>query len=217
VERDAPDVDRLGDVLDPVLAHRLEGKRELVADVIVDRARDADPARLGQTFQAGGDVDAVAQDVTVFDNDIAQVDADAERDAPVRSLRRLALGDGFLDRYRAFDGVDRARELDQRAVAHQLHDATAMLRDQRLDQLFAQRPQAGNGAGPVGAHEPTVAHHVGGQNRRQPTFRARRHAPASTGVAPIGDTSTLARSRGKIDPDRARRPATQTPPPPPGR
>ena len=38
-------------------------------------------------------------------------------DAPILGLGRLALGHAVLDRDRAFDRVDRARELDQRAVA----------------------------------------------------------------------------------------------------
>ena len=65
-------------------------------------------------------------------------------------------------------------ELDQRAVAHQLDDAAAVLGDQRLDELLAQRLQARDRAGLVGPHEPAVADHVRGQNRRQLPFHARR-------------------------------------------
>ena len=43
---------------------------------------------------------------------------------------------------RAFDRIDHARELDQRAVAHELDHPAVVLGDQRLDELLAQRLQA---------------------------------------------------------------------------
>lgn len=45
---------------------------------------------------------------------------------------------------------NRARELDQRAVAHQLDDANVVLGDQRLDELLKQRLQARQRANLVG-------------------------------------------------------------------
>jgi hypothetical protein len=105
-------------------------ERQLRLDLDVYVAGDADAAGLGQCFQTSGDVDAVAVDVAVFD-DVADVDADAELDAPVLGLGRLALRDAILDRDRAFDRIDGARELDQRALAHELDHASAVLGNQR--------------------------------------------------------------------------------------
>ena len=65
--RHAPDLDRLGDVLDPVPAGRLEAEGELVLDLVVHVAREQDPARLGQRLEPRGDVDAVAEDVAALD------------------------------------------------------------------------------------------------------------------------------------------------------
>ena len=127
----------------------------------------------------------------VLDDDVADVDADAELDAPVLGLGRLALGDAVLDRDCALDRIDGARELDQRAVAHQLDNAAAVLGDQRLDELLAQRLQARDRAGLVGAHEPAVADHVRGQNRRELAFHARGHGPTSTRAATIGSVVIL--------------------------
>jgi hypothetical protein len=70
-----------------VRAHRLEREVKLRLDLIVDVAGDADAARLGEALQAGRDVDPVAQDVAVLDDDVADVDPDAKRDA-------RAVGDG---------------------------------------------------------------------------------------------------------------------------
>ncbi len=64
---------------------------EPAADLVADRARDADAARLGQLLQARGDVDAVAEDVVVLADHVAEVDADPELDlalaAPTSLLR----------------------------------------------------------------------------------------------------------------------------------
>ena len=78
-----------------VLAHRLEAEVELVLDLVVDVAGDADAAGLGEAFEAGGDVDAVAEDVVGLDDDVADIDADAEADAPVLGLIRLASATPF--------------------------------------------------------------------------------------------------------------------------
>ena len=144
--------DRLGDVLDPVLAHRLEGSASFALIWLWTLRETQIPPGSASAFEAGGDVHAVAVDVVILDDDVAEVDADAERDAPVLGQLSLALGDAVLDRDRAFDGIDDARELDQGAVAHQLDDAAAVLGDQRLDEVLAQRLQARDRAGLVGRH-----------------------------------------------------------------
>ena len=74
----------------------------------------------------------------------------------------------LLDRDRAAHRVDHARELDQGAVAHELDEAAAVLGEERLDQLPAQRLQPGERAGLVALHEPAVADHVGRHDGRQP-------------------------------------------------
>jgi hypothetical protein len=42
-------------------------RRQFVADGVVDGSRDADPARIGQTFQPRGDIDAVTIDIVSID------------------------------------------------------------------------------------------------------------------------------------------------------
>jgi hypothetical protein len=39
---------------------------------------DANPIWLGQRFQACGDIDTIAKNVAVFDNDIADINAHSE-------------------------------------------------------------------------------------------------------------------------------------------
>jgi hypothetical protein len=55
-----------------------ELNRELVGDLLVHRARDADAADFGEPLQPGRDVDAVAEQVAVALDDVADGDADTE-------------------------------------------------------------------------------------------------------------------------------------------
>ncbi|MEZ5865581.1 MAG: hypothetical protein R3D25_16485 [Geminicoccaceae bacterium] len=145
--------------------------------MLVDVPRDQNAAGCGQRFQACGDVHAVAVDVVVVVDDVAEIDADAEPEALALGQMALARLEVALDGDGAIHGTDDARELDQRAVAHQLDDVAAMRLHGRLDHGGAQRPEAGMRAPLVGRHQPTVADHVGGENRREPPFdRRTRHA-----------------------------------------
>ena len=125
-------------------------------------------ARLRERLEPGGDVDAVAVNVVALDDDVAEVDADAERDALVLGQLALALGDAPLHLDRALHRLDHARELHERAVAHQLDDAAVQPGHERPDEVCLKGLQAGMRPRLVGRHEPAVADHVSGQDRRQP-------------------------------------------------
>ena len=172
--RHAPDLDRLGDVLDPVPAHGLEAEGELVLDLVVHVAGDADPARLGQGLEPRGDVDPVAEDIAGLVDDVADVDADAEADAFGLGDGRLPLGHAALDRDRAGDRVDGAGKLAEDAVAHQLDDTPAMLGDERLDELLTVGFQAVEGALLVALHQARVADHVRREDGGEPAVDPRR-------------------------------------------
>ena len=58
-------------------------------------------------LQAGRDIHAVAQNIAVLDDDVTDVDPDAEPDPSVLRDGRLALGHTVLDGHRAFDRIDR--------------------------------------------------------------------------------------------------------------
>ena len=163
---------RPGDVLDGLLAAIVEGDVELALDLLVDVRRDADAAGIGQFLKARRDVDAVAVDVVALDDHVAQVDADAERDAPILGYLGVALGHAALDGDRAIDRVDDARELDQRAVAHQLDDAPAVVRDLGVDEFGAVGLQHVERAGLVVAHQARIADDIRAQDSGKPAFDA---------------------------------------------
>ena len=70
--------DRLGYIFDALLAEVFEFKRQLFHDVIVNAARDADTAWVSQPFQTRGDVYAVAENISVLQHDVADIDSDSK-------------------------------------------------------------------------------------------------------------------------------------------
>src|ERR1700733_2685100 len=97
----------------------------------------------GDPLQSGGDIDAVAHQIAVALLDyIAQMNADAKFDALVRRDPCVALDHAGLHLDRAADRVHHAAELDDRAVAGTLNDASAVGGDSRVDQVAAEAAQA---------------------------------------------------------------------------
>ena len=134
------------------------------------RARNAHTAWLGHRLQARGDVDAVAIDVVVLDDDVAEIDADAKPDPLGLSGALVAIDHAALDHGRTLDGVDDAGELDQRAVAHELDHAAAEFLDSGVDQFAPAALQPLKRADLVLAHEPAVADHIGCKDRGEPSL-----------------------------------------------
>jgi hypothetical protein len=79
---------------------------------------------LGERLQARGDVDAIDVDVVALNEDIAEIDADAQTDGRLSCV--IERGSGTLHRKRIVHGIDYATELDNGAVAVQLHDAASI-------------------------------------------------------------------------------------------
>ena len=83
--------------------------------------RDADAVRLGDSLQPRCDVDAVALDVALLNNDVAEIHTNPECDPLFLWCPGIALDHPLLHGNRAGDGLDHARELDQNAVAGRLN------------------------------------------------------------------------------------------------
>src|SRR5271165_21112 len=133
--------------------------------VLLYARRNADTARLGQAFEPGGNIDAVAKDVAVLDDDIADIDADAELDAAVRWHRCIAFGQRCcLHLCRAAERVDDAGELDQKAIAGRLDDPALMVGNSRIDHLGAERLGPAERAFLVRSHQPRIPRHIGGED-----------------------------------------------------
>ena len=70
----------LGNVLEGLRPKVIAGDLDLAPDLPIGVIGDANAARLGNALQSGSDIDAVAEDVVVVDDDVADVDADAKFD-----------------------------------------------------------------------------------------------------------------------------------------
>ena len=70
-------------VLELLIAHIIEGEIELTGSILLDTRRDADVTGISQCFKSGGDIDPVAENIAILDNDIADIDAYPELD-PLR-------------------------------------------------------------------------------------------------------------------------------------
>src|ERR1700678_1009727 len=127
---------RLGDILELGLAEIGDGEIEPRAHLAVGVFRQTDRTRLGDAFQPRGDIDAVAHQIAVgLLDDVAEMNADAEYDAPLRRQAGVALDHAVLDFDRAAYGVDDAAKLDEESVAHSFHDPPAVDVDGRIDEI----------------------------------------------------------------------------------
>ena len=167
------DPDGLRDVLDRLLAQEVGAERQLALDLVVDAAGNVDAAGLGQRLQAGGDVDAIAEEVVALDHHVAEVDADPELEPPVLGQLAISGCQLLLDLDRASRGFDGTRELGQHAVPGGADDPAVAAGDQRVH-LLPVRVQGAERAFLVGRHETAVALHVGTEDGRELTLDARR-------------------------------------------
>src|ERR1700733_6364921 len=101
-------MDRCRDILDLLLADIGELHRQLVGDLLVDGARNADAADLGKALETGRDIDAITEQIAVALDDTANGDADTETHVAAGRISEVAGAQTFLDVDRAPDGLDRA-------------------------------------------------------------------------------------------------------------
>jgi hypothetical protein len=148
--------------LDALLALILEGVGQLVADLVSHHPRDADPAWFRERFQACRDIDAITENVVVLDDDVTEVDPDAEPDPAVLRRAGLAIDHRALHLGSAADRVDDAREFHQHPVTRRLDDVAGMLADLQVDQLAAMRLKSFVRSLLIRAHQARVARHIGG-------------------------------------------------------
>ena len=95
----------------------------------------ANAAGRGDTFQSRGNIDAVAEDITFLDDDIADVNADTNFNALVVRHVGITLRHSALRLDRAAGGINGTAEFDQYSIAGALDDAAVVLDDRRLQEL----------------------------------------------------------------------------------
>ena len=85
------DADRLVDILKPQRAEVLVADLDPTAEMAVGILRNADTARFGHPLYASRHIHAVAEDVTPFGDNVAEIHSDAELDPPIRGRVGIAL------------------------------------------------------------------------------------------------------------------------------
>jgi hypothetical protein len=156
--------DRLGDILDPLLAKIGERNRQFVADMVAYHGRDANLGGFGQGFETGSDVHAVAKQVVAVNYNVADMHADAEAHLLAASAAGIIHHDRVLYRHSARDGINRAGEIGHYTVARGVENAAAMSRNQPVDDDPTSL-EPGMRAHFVLRHEPAVAGNVGCEDR----------------------------------------------------
>jgi len=160
------DADRFFDVLELRRPKICDRHVEPAADLAVGVLGQADRARLGNTLEPRGNIDAVAHEVAVaLLGDVAQMNADAKFDAFVERDPRIALDHGVLHFECAAHRVDDVAKLDDAAIAGALDDAAMMHGDCGIDQIAAHGAQSRQSSIFVRTREPAIADDVGDQYR----------------------------------------------------
>jgi TolB-like protein len=112
-DRDAVHPHRPRDILDLLLVEIVEGEVEPVAHLLVRYGTEAYPAGLGERFEPGCNVDAVAEHVAILDDDVTDIDAHAKFDAALVRYFGVAGDHLALHLDRAAHRVDDAGELGE--------------------------------------------------------------------------------------------------------
>lgn len=129
----------------------------------------------------------------------------------------VTLNHGVLNLDGAAYGLDDAAELDDRAVASALDNATVMHGNSRVDQIAAQRSKQRQDAILVRTGESAIPNHIGAKNRSQFPGVDHRSSPPPSGLAqtranssPSADISHTADSFRSSRVDGSLRPSVVT-------
>src|SRR5207247_8512424 len=183
VEQDTEDADGTDDVLDASFAEILERDIETVPHLVPHCSGNADPVRSSELLEARRYVDAVAEDIAVLDDHVAEVDPDAILNPPRRRYIRVAPRHPTLDFGSALYGVGNTLEFDQHSVAGRFDDASLVLGNDRIDELEAVGPEPRESSRLVGFHQSAITDHVSRENRREPALATRFHCARLTEAA----------------------------------
>ncbi len=128
---------------------------------------------LGDTFDPRRDIDAVAIDIAVVDDDVAHVDADAKFDSAIFGNGSVTPDHGTLDFHRAAHSIDCTCKFDQGTIASSLDDAAAVFVDLGVDEVATARLKRCESAFLVNAHQTAVTGNIGREDSSQPPFDTR--------------------------------------------
>ena len=114
-ERHAIDRHILRKILRPLFAQILKTDRQLAVHLVINLLQDQHATGFGHRLQPRNEIDAFAQQIIAVDDDVAQVNTDAERQRSVGRLPRTAEFPLHLDG--ALHGLDHRWKIGDKPVA----------------------------------------------------------------------------------------------------
>ena len=146
----------------------VERKTGLVPDLLKGAAGQAHAAGLAFILDARCYIDAVAKNVITIEDDVADIDADAERNL----LRGAAIAFSHfaLHVHRAGHRIDGTGEFHQHAIASRLDDPTVVFGNRGIDEFATVLLESFQRADLVGPHQARVAGDISRQHCRQSSF-----------------------------------------------
>src|SRR5262249_47319928 len=137
----------------------------------------------GERFKARCDIDAVAKDVAVLDDDITEIDPDPEPDPAVLRYAGLAVDHRPLHLGGAAHRVHDTGELGQYPVAGGLDDAAGIFTVLGVEERGGMRNRPDVGAFFIGPHQTRVARHISGEDRGKTACRGHDYSsPSCSGL-----------------------------------
>ena len=131
-----------------------------------------DATWLRYSFQPGSNIYAVAKEIIVFYNDVADIDPDPKLETLILRHGAVAFLDAELNLHRATRGVNDACELDQEPIASGLDDTAPMRGNLRIKNFPPMGLERGECTFLINAHQAAVAGHIGSEDGSQPSFDA---------------------------------------------
>ncbi len=156
-----------------MLAEVLELERQLFHDVIVNTAGDTDTAGIRQPFQTRGDIHPVAENISVFQHDVADINSDAKLHSAIFFEVFVLVSQFILDVDGALHGRQRAAERGKNAVAGGPANSSLVPRDETIcDQ--AESRQSGQCSFLVDLHQAAIACDIGSEDGDELSLEGRR-------------------------------------------
>jgi hypothetical protein len=172
INSDSEDPHRPCDVLELLFACVLEGDIELAPNLPVRIFGDTNATGLRQSLQTRCHIHAIAENVISIDDDIADIYAYPELDAPLIWHLGIALGHPALDIKSAAQCVHYAAKLSQHPVPGVLDDPATVFSDLGIDKRAQMVLKLDVRALFVRTCQAAVAGHIGSQYGSKSAFDA---------------------------------------------
>jgi hypothetical protein len=152
-----------------LIAKRDERDRQSGSDLIANRTRETDTPGLGKRLQPGRYIDPVTKQICPLDDNVPEMDADAEAHLLAWGTLRVLVVDRLLDFDRAIDCIYGTGKIRHDAVTGGIEDAPMMSGDQSVE----DRPmglECAQRADFVQPHQAAVLSNVGRKDYRELSF-----------------------------------------------